>query len=291
MNNIDRTKSSPLVSVCLPIYNEERHLARALSSITSQTYDNIEILISDNASTDSTAAICREFSDRDHRIVFYRQESNIGAINNFFSLADKATGKYMMWGAGHDLWSENLIEECVKVLERDSSTVIAYGRTSWVDEEGRETATASGMYDTQGLDFAAKFAYVLWGSMNPILGVIRKEALPKLGENYKFVGSDLVILLSLITKGDFACATAATFFRRRNRPAENHAARIERYKSDTTKIAVSLFDRLVPLAKLPVRILQVIIGSDLKVSEKAMLLLVTLPALPVKYLVGKKVVR
>ncbi|NTV14432.1 MAG: glycosyltransferase family 2 protein [Desulfobulbaceae bacterium] len=281
----------PLVSVCFPLYNEGEHISEALASITNQTYNNIEILISDNASTDNTAEICQIIANTNPRVLYINQKVNIGASNNFFTLAQKATGKYLMWAAGHDLWSENLIEKCVAILEKNESTVLAYGKTVWIDNNGLETLTASGLYDTKGLDFAAKFAIVMWSSMNPILGVIRKDAIPQLGDRYNFVGNDLVLLLELITKGDFSCATEATFYRRHNRAAENHGERLKRYKSDATKLAKSPIEKIVPLLRLPFMIIRAIIISKLSFSEKIMLLLITIPALPVKYLVGKRVVR
>ena len=75
--------AAPLVSIGVPVYNGERLLGRTLESLLAQTYTHLEIIISDNASTDSTPAIAREFADRDPRVRYVRNETNIGAIPTF----------------------------------------------------------------------------------------------------------------------------------------------------------------------------------------------------------------
>src|SRR5581483_12411158 len=100
--------TDPLVSIGLPVYNG-KHLREALNSLQSQTYKNIEIIISDNASTDSTAKICRTYL-RDSRIKYIRQKANIGAAKNFNFVLSKAKGEYFMWAAGDDVWNENYIK-------------------------------------------------------------------------------------------------------------------------------------------------------------------------------------
>ena len=86
-------KALPLVTIVLPVYNEELFIRETLESILAQDYENIEILISDNHSSDATASLCIEFARRDQRIQFFEQSSNIGAIANHSFLASKAKGK------------------------------------------------------------------------------------------------------------------------------------------------------------------------------------------------------
>jgi glycosyltransferase involved in cell wall biosynthesis len=291
MDKTTPTESFPLVSVCMPVYNEGNNINKSLKSIINQRYKNIQIIISDNCSTDNTLTVCENIAKEDKRIHIIKQHENVGAAKNFSDVLAHAKGKYFMWASGHDLWSENLIEECVKILEENTSTVLAYGKTDWIDNKGSKAPMASGFYDTKGLDFAAKFMMVMWNSMNPILGLIRKDAMPRLENRYNFVGSDLVLLLTLIIKGDFSCATQATFLRRLNRDPENHSKRLERYKSPETKIARSLIDKIAPLAKLPFKIIQAITTSHLGFIDKIILLSLTIPAIPVKYLVGRRSVR
>jgi len=88
------------MSIGIPVCNEDRFLEETLRSLLSQDYGNMEIIISDNASTDRTEEICREFSARDMRISYYRFKDNQGAIANFRRVLEVARGKYFMWAAG-----------------------------------------------------------------------------------------------------------------------------------------------------------------------------------------------
>ncbi len=73
----------PAVSIGLPVYNGDNFLAEAIDSILRQTMEDFELIISDNASTDRTEEICREYAAGDSRIRYYRNESNLGAMANY----------------------------------------------------------------------------------------------------------------------------------------------------------------------------------------------------------------
>ena len=117
----------PLVSIGVPVYNGERFLARTLGSLLSQTYAQLEIIISDNASTDGTAAICREFAARDARVRYVRNPTNIGARSNFLKTLALASGKYFTWTAADDVRPVGAIDACVRVLETSPAAVMAHG--------------------------------------------------------------------------------------------------------------------------------------------------------------------
>jgi glycosyltransferase involved in cell wall biosynthesis len=87
----------PLVSIGVPTYNRPEGLRIALDAIVRQTYPNIEVIVSDNASPgDEVTATMNEFCKKDSRILFYRQQKNLGPVNNFRFVLEKATGKYFM---------------------------------------------------------------------------------------------------------------------------------------------------------------------------------------------------
>jgi glycosyltransferase involved in cell wall biosynthesis len=100
----------PLVSIGLPVRNGENYLREALNSLLDQTYRNIEIIISDNASTDATEAIAKEYLRSDHRIRYFRQPCNIGPSGNYRFVLDKALGEYFMWAAHDDTFDNNWIQ-------------------------------------------------------------------------------------------------------------------------------------------------------------------------------------
>jgi glycosyltransferase involved in cell wall biosynthesis len=109
----------PLVSVGIPTYNRPEGLRRTLNCITAQTYPNLEIIVSDNFSENiEVAQVIEEFCEIDKRIISIRQIENIGPIDNFKFLLNKAIGKYFMWAADDDYFeSINLIEELVKNIK------------------------------------------------------------------------------------------------------------------------------------------------------------------------------
>jgi len=110
----------PLVSIGMPVYNGARYIREALDSLLGQTFTDFELIISDNASTDSTEAICREYAAKDQRIRYIRQSHNLGASGNFKFVLDQALGEYFMWAAHDDKWSSNYLLEAKKSLEKTS---------------------------------------------------------------------------------------------------------------------------------------------------------------------------
>ena len=121
----------PKVSIGLPVYNGEKFLKKRLDSILSQTLETFELIISDNASTDSTSDICKEFASNDTRIHYFRQENNIGAIRNFKYVLDKALCDYFIWASVDDIWLPEFLEKNIKVLENDKNVVGSIGNNTY----------------------------------------------------------------------------------------------------------------------------------------------------------------
>jgi len=127
---------TPLVSIGVPVYNGQNGIERALYSILNQTYRNIEVLISDNASTDYTRDICERVCAEDERVSYERQSVNVGPTANFNAVLDPARGDYFMW-LGHDDWlSERYVEVCVETLNENPDVSLACGRTVYYQDRG-----------------------------------------------------------------------------------------------------------------------------------------------------------
>ena len=94
----------PLVSIGMPVYNSERFIRRALDSLLTQQYENFELIISDNASTDNTSKIAQEYAVCEKRIILDANSHNSGVIKNFIKVLRLAKGKYFMWAAADDFW-------------------------------------------------------------------------------------------------------------------------------------------------------------------------------------------
>ena len=117
----------PLVSVGVPVYNGADDLPYAVESLLAQSYSNLEIIISDNASTDRTQQIALELAARDRRVRYHRLERNIGAWGNFDQLRNVATGEYFMWNGVDDIRPPNAIKLLVQALMKNPRAVMAHG--------------------------------------------------------------------------------------------------------------------------------------------------------------------
>jgi glycosyltransferase involved in cell wall biosynthesis len=118
--------NTPLVSIGVPVYNGEESLARTLDCLLGQTYQNIELILSDNASTDATAQICQKYCAQDTRIRYVRQEKNLGLHGNWTYVADQAQGEFFMWAAADDYWEPEFIEVLVKKLQAEPDAISAF---------------------------------------------------------------------------------------------------------------------------------------------------------------------
>jgi len=128
--------TNPEVTIAIPVYNGDQFIEKRIESIISQTYQNFQLIISDNASTDSTSKICKKFSESDTRISYIRQEKNIGSLENFNFLIRQASGKYFVWAAVDDFWLPEFLEKNVKILENNSSLVGSISKIQYFDEYG-----------------------------------------------------------------------------------------------------------------------------------------------------------
>jgi glycosyltransferase involved in cell wall biosynthesis len=117
----------PLVTIGVPTYNRSALLRACLERLRRQTYGNFRVIVSDNASTDDTEAVCREFAREDARIRYHRQPRNLGPTRNFEFLREQASGKYFLWVADDDLLAEDYIARCVACLEGERELVLASG--------------------------------------------------------------------------------------------------------------------------------------------------------------------
>jgi glycosyltransferase involved in cell wall biosynthesis len=130
----------PLVSIGIPVYNGERSIKQALDALRAQTYKNLELVISDNASTDSTGEICREYAAKDRRIKYFRNPVNVGLYENFRRVVTLATGEYFMWAAADDLKPPNAVEHCVQAILGNERAVTAHGIILVRTADGKESA-------------------------------------------------------------------------------------------------------------------------------------------------------
>ncbi|MDE3179934.1 MAG: glycosyltransferase family 2 protein, partial [Acidobacteriota bacterium] len=197
----------PLVSIGLPVYNGEKHLSRALSTLLAQDYADFELIISDNNSKDSTAEICREFEARDSRIRYIRQAENHGAPRNFVFVLEQAQGEFFMWAAHDDWWDPSYIGKCLTTLQAHPEAVLACTEVNFVDGEDKPSPYLIGWknLDTSGMDPVARVHQMIarmgWYA---IYGLMRSEAIRSVKSVGRSVfGSDVLILMEFILMGHF----------------------------------------------------------------------------------------
>ncbi|MBZ0298022.1 MAG: glycosyltransferase family 2 protein [Anaerolineae bacterium] len=132
------SEQKPRVSIGLPVYNGETLVREALDSILAQTYTDFELIICDNASTDSTPEICKAYAEKDSRVRYYRNAKNLGVSRNLNLCFELSCGEYFMWRAHDDLMAPDYVEKCVAFLDAHPDYVQCYGRSKGVDLDRNE---------------------------------------------------------------------------------------------------------------------------------------------------------
>lgn len=129
-------KEAALVSVIIPAYNAEKYVESAVRSIMTQTYKNLEILVTDDCSTDSTLEILNSLTKEDCRIVVYHNEQNKGIVKTLNDLVSRANGKYIARMDADDISLPKRIEKQVKFLEKHPKYVFCGTNAIHIDENG-----------------------------------------------------------------------------------------------------------------------------------------------------------
>ncbi|YAF93967.1 MAG: glycosyltransferase family 2 protein [Nodularia sp. CChRGM 3473] len=127
--------NEPLVSIVIPTYNRPEYLRQAIASAVQQTYQNIEIIISDNCSPENPQAIVESFQDP--RIRFWRQQQNIGMIANQMHAFKMARGKYVASLHDDDMWNEDFLAKLIPPLEANSDLILAFCDQYIIDAHGK----------------------------------------------------------------------------------------------------------------------------------------------------------
>ncbi len=228
------SNQTPRVSIGVPVYNGQNYLAEALDCLCAQTFDDLEIVISDNGSTDRTEDICRDYAARDRRIRYHRQHSNRGAGWNFSEVFRLARGEYFKWAAHDDLCAPTLIERCVERLDADPGLVLCSARAAVIDAEGQRVDDSS--LDARETDFqgvssalearrlccvgspraSRRYRGVLVYSLRcyEVFGLIRAAAMRRTGLHRPYNGAEKVFLAELALLGRFAELDETLFFSR-----------------------------------------------------------------------------
>lgn len=255
-----------------------------MASLLAQDYEKIEFIISDNASTDGTREICDRIAALDPRVRVLHADVNEGAAANFLRCVDSAQGDFFMWAGGHDLWSPNLVSQCVELLTCHPNAVIAVPESQWIDPLSQPYGDRAGILDTRGMDPLARILSLLWANMHAVYGLIRASALRAALPVPNYPAADLVLLSKLILRGDFVPASNALWSRRQTRTNESYADRQRRYQSSEFRIQKPLFH----LTRLSFELLKTVWSSNLTMPDKISFTLAFPAQLPARYLVARR---
>lgn len=174
--------TEPLVTIGVPTFDRPAGLARTLESLRFQTWKNLEIVVSNNASTlPEVELVALDAMAKDSRVTLYSHQSNIGMMPNFSSLIFKGAGEFFMWAADDDRWEPFFIERCMHELMKDSSLIVCQMEAQYELEDGSLFpffAEGRAFYDTfsgSRLERLQHLTANVFGNL--VYGVFRREAL------------------------------------------------------------------------------------------------------------------
>jgi glycosyltransferase involved in cell wall biosynthesis len=176
-------KDYPLVVACLAAWNGESFIADTLASLAAQTYPNLKVLISDDASTDNTAAICERFATGDFRFLLFRQPQRLGWVSNVNTLLYAVQSDYFFFVPHDDVLEPTYVMRLVEKLEKQPNAVLAFSDMEFIDLRGDHEIQA--YTDLDGIEHRIRRGHRMlqrrgpWGI--PYRGIFRAAALEHIG--------------------------------------------------------------------------------------------------------------
>jgi hypothetical protein len=202
------------VAIGIPVRNGAEFLELALQTITRQTHSNLEIVISDNASTDGTAEICQRFARDDSRIRYLRQPVALPANEHIRFVFEQCESQWFMWASHDDLRDDNYVEVLLSGFAARPGAALAVTNTEIIsDHFGRTpgTALASPMGSTAGMSFGDRHSTVVNNGAVQIYGLFRSDVLRSFRWPKLPAGHDWMILHWAATFGDIMYVPGSTF--------------------------------------------------------------------------------
>lgn len=223
-----------LISVGLPVYNAAERVPDVVASVLGQDHTELELVISDNASTDDTEDVCRELAAKDDRIVYYRQPTNLGILNNFRTAMRVATGTYFRWIGDDDRLEPSCLSTLRRPFEDDPRLVLVTGQIAYEDATGaRQTAAYTGSGPGSGLgsdDPVDRFVEMLrllnesHLQIDPLYGLMRRDVVAALPRR-NMLREDEVFATKLALAGPWAHVNQVLSARKRSNQRIGNMAR------------------------------------------------------------------
>ncbi|MDQ6778711.1 MAG: glycosyltransferase [Actinomycetota bacterium] len=196
--------AAPLVTIAIPTFNRAATLPRALDSALAQTHTDLEVLVSDNASTDATEEIGREYVARDERVRYLRRPVNIGPTANLNGLFAAGRGRFTQTLADDDWLDSGCVAACLAELEaRPDHAVVGARARYWRGEDAVSTAVDLQLGQERGADRALAYFGAVEDN-GTFYGLIHTEALRRAAPMPNVLGNDLVLVGALAFQGKIA---------------------------------------------------------------------------------------
>lgn len=210
--------SAPLITVGLPVYQGENYLAQALDSLLAQTCTDFSLIISDNASTDRTAEIARDYAAKDPRIQYVPLSQNLGAAWNFNHVFHLSHSPYFKWAAHDDICQPTFLARCLEALQQNPEAVLAYPQAQVIDPQGVPVEDYHVTLNTSVNSPSLRFADLIlsWHRCYEIFGLIRSDVLQSIFPMGNYAGADRTMLAELALRGPFVQVPQPLFFARRH---------------------------------------------------------------------------
>lgn len=220
---------SDCVTIGLPTYNGAGSIARAIDSVLAQTYPNIELVVSDNASSDGTAEIVLAYASRDPRVRYVRQPENIGLTANFNFVLRMASGSYFMWLSDDDWMEPNYVQACLRYVLEHPDCCVACGLVKFYDGDRYLFDGEVAQIDDETPMQRVLHWYRTVAHAGMIHGVYRKESL---GEGFPLPGrpgEDQYLIAAVCAGGKAATLTGVVLNRARTGASATSAGLMRAY--------------------------------------------------------------
>uniref|UniRef100_UPI000A3C8073 glycosyltransferase family 2 protein n=1 Tax=Streptomyces africanus TaxID=231024 RepID=UPI000A3C8073 len=228
----------PRLSIGLPVYNGEEYLAESLDALLGQTYEDFELVVSDNASTDGTEDICRKYAVQDSRIRYLRLPRNIGATPNHNRVFAECRGELFKWASHDDLYARDLLRRCVEALDEQPDVILAHADQAVIDADGQVKVPYAYTLATDSPHAPERFRSLLFEpGGDDFYGVIRADVLRRVKPMDSYHHADRTFVAEITLHGRFHQVPELLYFRR------DHPNRAERANPSKRSRCVNLDPR------------------------------------------------
>jgi len=217
----------PRVSIGLPVYNGSRYIREAVAAHLSQTWEDFELIISDNTSTDDTFDICTQYARQDKRVRVIRQPRNCGVNRNHLHVFHMARGEYFRWAAVDDIPSGDLVRHAVSVLDEDPALVAYVPESANIDEAGEMLRRLERTLDIRDPSPVQRASAILTRDYQMIFaqGLMRRSTLLSTSRRWTYFGWDFILLLELAICGPICQIEGPLLYRRLHRHSAAHCTK------------------------------------------------------------------